>query len=505
MIDLSRRTLLQSAAAGALAGALPAHAAEADGVTIGWPSDVTSWDPNQRFTPDAQGIFKMVFDQPLNQDPKLKLIPALVSKWEMAPDARSLSLQFRDDVTFHNGDKMTSADFRWTFFERVKAGQKLDIAQSWRKLTDIETPTPTTAIMRFDSPAPTAPVWLAFLGSFLVPKDYMSKITLEEFSAKPVGTGPYKLAEYQMNARIVLERNDAYWGPKPKLRRVTVEIIKDPSARVAAVQSGQVDLTISVPVREITRLGAMPNLAGELNPIARIILLQVRNDEGFADQNVRLAVHHAIDKKALSQAFYGGAAVPLSVPAVPGSPGFLDDFTFPYDPEMSKQLLAKAGFSMDKPAKIRMATTNGQFPSDYDIARAIVQMWKKVGIEAELEVIEYAKYFELNRGDKLPEATLYSFDNATGDPEIYTGYLLNPKLPFSPWKDPVFGAKVIEMFNVADEAARIAGWRKLNREAVEIGACMPLLQSVQTLACKKPLDYTVYGNGWVLGQTMSWA
>ena len=128
-----------------------------------------------------------------------------------------------------------------------------------------------------------------------------------------------------------------------------------------------------------------------------------------------------------------------------------------------------------------------------------------MGIEAELEVIEYAKYFELNRGDKLPEATLYSFDNATGDPEIYAGYLLNPKLPFSPWKDLVFGKKVIALFDVADEKARIAGWRALNKEAVEIGACMPLLQSVQTVAHKKALTYTKYGNGWMLPQTMKWS
>jgi peptide/nickel transport system substrate-binding protein len=284
-----------------------------------------------------------------------------------------------------------------------------------------------------------------------------------------------------------------------------VEIIKDPSARVAAIQSGQVDLTISVPVREVTRLGAMPNLAGELNPITRVILLQVRNDEGFVDQNVRLAVHHAIDKKALSQAFYGGAAVPLSVPTTPGSPGFVEGFSFAYDPELSKQLLAKSGYGPDKPAKIRMASTNGQFPSDYDMARAIVQMWKKVGIEAELEVIEYAKYFELNRGNKLPETTLYSFDNATGDPEIYSGYLLNPKLPFSPWKDMTFGQRVIDQFNVVDEKARIEGWRKIAQDAVEMGACMPLLQSVQSLVHKKSLNYTKYGNGWILGQTMSWS
>jgi peptide/nickel transport system substrate-binding protein len=505
MGQVSRRTVLGSTAALAAVRVAPVRAADGDGATIGWPSDVTSWDPNQRFTPDAQGLFKMVFDQPLDQDPSLKLVPNLVTKWELAPDGLSLALELRDGVKFQNGDAMTSADFKWTFFDRIKAGHKVDIAQSWRNVTDIEAPSPTRAVMRFKSPSPTAPAWLAFLGSFVVPKNYMEKVGVEGFSAKPVGTGPFRLAEYEMNSRIVLERNDGYWGPKPKLRRVTVEIIKDSSARVAAIQSGQVDLTISVPVREVARLGAMPNLAGELNPITRVILLQVRNDEGFADQNVRLAVHHAIDKKALSQAFYGGAAVPLSVPATPGSPGFVEGFSFAYDPELAKQLLAKSGFSLEKPAKIRMASTNGQFPSDYDMARAIVQMWKKVGIEAELEVIEYAKYFELNRGNKLPETTLYSFDNATGDPEIYSGYLLNPKLPFSPWKDMSFGQRVIDQFNVVDEKARIEGWRKIAQDAVEMGACMPLLQSVQSLVHKKSLNYTKYGNGWILGQTMSWS
>ena len=500
MTDITRRLLLASSAA----FATTAHAAEPDSVTIGWPSDVTSWDPTVSFTPDAQGIFKAIYDQPLDQSPSLKLIPHLVTKWEMAADARSLALEFRDDVTFHDGSKMTAADFRWTFHERIKAGQKLDIAQSMRKVTDIEVLSPTRAVMHFDSPAPTVPVWLAFLGSFVVPKAYMEKVGAEEFARKPIGTGPYKLVEHQLNARIVLERNESYWGPKPAMKRVTIEIIKDPSSRVAAIQSGTVDVTVAVPVREVDRLRALPGLAADLTPVTKVILLQVRNDEGFADQNIRLAAHHAIDKQALSRAFYAGAAVPLSVLGVPGSPGYLDDYSFAFDPELSKQLLAKSGYSLDKPAKIRMASTNGQFPSDYDIARAIVAMWKKVGIEAELEIIEYSKYFELNRGGKLPEATLYTVDNATGDPEIYTGYLLNPKLPFSPWKDMTLGQKVIDQFNVADEAARIAGWRALNREASQMGAAMPLLQSVITVVRKKSLAVTPYGNGWVLPQAMRW-
>jgi peptide/nickel transport system substrate-binding protein len=508
-IEMDRRTALRALTlvAGSTAWAgnvIDAFAAD-DAVTIGWPSDVPSWDPNQRFTPDAQPIFKLVFDQPLDQDPKLKLIPKLLTKWELAPDGMSLAVELRDDVSFHNGDKMTAEDFRYTFFERIKAGHKVDTANSWRKVKDIEVQSPTKARMIFSSPAPTAPQWLAFLGSYIVPKKYFESVGVQTAAQKPIGTGPYRLVDYQLNSRIVLERNDAYWGPKPKIKRVTFEIIKDPSARVAAVQSGQIDFTINVPVREVARLDREPGLAAELNPMTRIILIQCRNDLGFADDNVRLAAHHAIDKTALSKAFYGGAAVPLSVVATPGTAAYLPDFKFAYDPKLAVALLAKSGFSPSKPVAIKFATTNGQFPSDFDIARAIQQMWKKVGIDAEIETIEYAKYFELNRGSKLPEATLYSWDNATGDPEIFAGYLLNPKLPFSAWKGQEVGDRMAPLFNIADYDKRIAGWRDLNRFVIEKGATIPLLQSVQTVVRKKRLSYVKYANGWILADKMSWA
>src|SRR4030088_2363397 len=129
-------------------------------------------------------------------------------------------------------------------------------------------------------------------------------------------------------------------------------------------------------------------------------------------------------------------------------------------------------------------------------------MWQRVGIEAELETIEYAKYFELNRGTKLPEATLYSFDNATGDPEIFVGYLLNPKMPFSAWKGMEVGDKIVELFHVAEYDKRVAGWRELNRFAVNFGATIPLLQSVTTVVRKKNLNYAKYANGWILANTM---
>jgi peptide/nickel transport system substrate-binding protein len=500
-IKLPRRAVL----AGAAMLPLSAHAATRDDATIGWPNDVASWDPNQRFTPDAQSIFKAVFDSPLTQNEKLELVGHAITKWELSADATSMQVELRDDITFHDGVKLTTADFRYTFLDRIKTTPGLDTANSWRKVADIEISSPTRCVMRFSSPAPTAPQWMSFLGSYIVPKHYVEQVGAATFAQKPLGSGPYRLADYELNSRIVLERNDAYWGPKPALRRVTIQVIKDASARVAAIQSGAVDLTINLPIRDTVRLAADAAFNAQLLPITRVILLQVRNDLGFADQNVRLAAHHAIDKQALSRAFFNNAAVPLSVPAVAGTPGHVPGFQFAYDVDKAKQLLAASGFSPEKPVKIGLATTNGQFPGDYDMARAIVQMWKRVGIEADLQVIEYAKYFELNRGAKLPEATLYSWDNATGDPEIYTGYLLNPKMPFSAWKGMEIGQKDMDLFNVANYDARIAGYRALNQEAVNFGATMPLLQTVLTIARKKELTLTPYGNGWVLPQSLGWA
>lgn len=508
--DIERRALLHMLGLGAIGSAAfgvswPAQAQQADAVTIGWPSDVPSWDPNQRFTPDAQHLFKLVFDSPLDQNPKLELIPHLIKKWDMAADGKSLKVELRDDVYFQNGDKMTTDDFRYTFFERIKAGHAVDIKNSWRNVTDIELLTPNECVMKFALPNPTAPQWLAYLGSYVVPKKYMEEVGVEKFREKPIGTGPYRLVDYQLNARIVLERNEQYWGTKPKLKRVTIEIIKDPSARAAAVQSGQIDLTVNVPVREAVRLGREPTLASEINPITRVVLVQCRNDRGFADQNVRLAAHHAIDKAALSKAFYNGAAVPLSAPVTPDTPGFSSDYAFAYDPEAAKSLLAKSGYSASNPAKITFGSTNGHFPSDYDIARAIQQMWKKVGIEAELETIEYAKYFELNRGSKLPDATLYSWDNATGDPETFSGYLLSTKMPFSAFKDPAVGDKINALFEVTDYQARIQGYKDVTKFAVDYGATIPLLQSVQTVVRKNKLNYEYFANGWVLASKMWWS
>lgn len=504
--DVSRRGFIGVTGAGLALAALPAPArAQAkDSLVMAWQIDPPTWDPIIRTNPGVHAIMKMVFDQPLTQAPDLKIIPAVIKAWKLSDDGKRLDLEFRDDVYWHDGKKLTTADFRYTYIERKEKGLKADLFTVFRLLTDIEVASETKCTMVFSAAMPTSILWLAFLANFIVPKHYVEAVGNEKFAESPIGSGPYKLVSYERNSRIVLEAFDKYWGAKPSIKKITILIMKDPSARVAAVQAGQADWVPDVPIREVERLEKVKGLAGSIQPITRVILLQIRNDKAFADKNVRLAAHHAIDKAALSRALYAGKAVPLSIPVTPGTPGYVAEYKFAYDPKKAEELLAKSGFSPSNPVKIEMASFNGVFPGDYDMARAIAQMWKRVGIEAKIEVIEQPKYFELNRGNKLPEATIYSWDNATGDAEFFTGYILNPKLPFSTWKDPEIGERLAKLAVMTNAEERIKGYRDVAVHASETGATIPLLQSVLTAVHKDGLKVVQYGNGWALPQFWSW-
>jgi peptide/nickel transport system substrate-binding protein len=501
----TRRSMLQAAAAAGLASWPFARviAAEAGAATIAYQVDVPSWDPIAHTSPPAMPIFKSVFDQPLIFTPDLKLAPSVMKEWKLHPDGLAIDVTFRDDVLFHNGDKLTAEDFRFSFLERQQADPKLATAAVWRRIKDIEVTSPTAAIVHLSAPMPTAPQWWGFMGSFILPRKYFTEIGKEKFLDKPVGSGPFRLAEYVRDSRIVLEANKTYWGGVPKLARVTIAIVKDPTARTAAVESGQADVASQLSIRETVRLGTTQGLKSLASPITDLIILQVANMGAFTDANVRLAAHHAIDKQAISKAFFNDIAKPLSVLAVPGTPGYVEGFTFPYSPEKASEYLKKSGFGPTNPAKIHFNTTNGTFPNDFEMARAIVAMWQKVGIAAELEVIELNKYFELNHSGKMPEATLYRWGNETGDPEIYTGYILNPKLPFSTWKSEDVGAILDKLFAETDYDKRIKGYQELNTMVVEKGYAMPLLQGVSTVAYRNDVSFTPYANGWVLPATLA--
>jgi len=502
---LSRRCLIAGspfAVAGLaklLRTASSSYAAEGDAITLAYPADVPNWDPVSSGSPVSTSVHRCVFDMPLNVAPDLSVGPSIVTRLRWLDDTgTALELTLRDGVTFHNGDPLTSADLRFTFFERPKADASLMISGVWgSKVADVETPSPTTAVFRFNAPYVAAPALLASLPAYVMPRDYFQKIGREAFLDKPIGSGPYRLVDYQRDSRIVFEAYDKYWGGVAPIKRVTFQIIKDTSARLAAVQSGQVDFAHNLPIREVMRLGNMPGLTGLIHNINTVILIHMVNKGIYQDRNLRLAMHHAIDTQALSRAFFAGQARPLSMWA---SEGPTDDpnFKFEYSPAKAKALLANSGYSLEKPAKIAFTTFNGQFPADFDLGRAIVGMWKEVGIDADLNVLEIAQYFQMTRSGKIENPVLYSWANASSDPELFSGLILDPKRPYSVWKSDDISEKLDPLLVEVDNEKRLAGYRAFDAWAVEQGYACPLLQSVATVVHSKRVHYVPFANGWIL-------
>lgn len=493
------RAALAAFAAAAAISAVPAQA-QKDTLTIAYPVDVQSWDPTSVTFPAGQSIYKSVFDSPLTYSADLKLQPRIVREWKWQDkEAKRLEVTLRDDVLFHDGSKLTTEDLKFSLVDRPQGDKKLAIAGMMAGLQNVEILSPTRAVLVYGKPTPAAPIYLAFLSGYILPKAYFTKVGPEGFAAKPIGAGPYRVVDYQRGSRIVLEAFDKYWGGAPAIKKVTFEIVPEPAARVAAIESGRADVATQLPLREVARLNGKGGLVGKSYPYSEVYMMQIPSYvDVFKDDNVRQAMHLAIDKAALSKAFYQGVAKPLAVVAPENTPGFVPNFSVPFDRAGAIAALKKSGYSPEKPVKIKLLTTNGTFPNDYEVARAIAGMWKQVGIDAEIEELTVAKYLELNHSAKLPGVMLYSWANATGDPENYTGRILDPNLRFSAWKSEEAGKQVQALLVETDPEKRMAGYRALNREASEKTWTLPLLQGVASIVYKGDVDVKIYEAGYVL-------
>lgn len=493
-----------SAAALACAMFVPV-AAQTSELKIAYPVDLPTWDPTAVTFPAGQSIYKAIFDSPTFLDTNLDVQPRQIESWRWLDDSGTrLEINLRNDVFFHDGSPLTAEDLKFTF-ERAKQDNAIALNGMLPTVTGVEVVSPYQAIMTFSQPTPIAPKGLAYLTSYILPKAYIEKVGDEEFLKKPIGAGPYRLVDYQRGSRITLEAFDKYWGGKPEIDKVVFEIVPDSSARVAAIESGRVDVSVQIPVREVNRLQKQGAVEAKTYPSSELFILQMPSyQDTFKNEHLRRAMQLAINKQGLSRAFYNDVAQPLSVLATKGSAADIEDFTVEFNKDEAIAELKKAGFSKENPVTIRLLATNNTFPSDYEMARAIAQMWSQIGIETTVEEITIAKYLELSHSSKLDGVMLYVWANATGDPEMAAGRILDPRLRFSTWKDDSLADELDTLNNETDETKRIEGYRNLMRRAAEHAWSIPVLQSISTVAHKKNLHLPTSQAGYILPQDYRW-
>lgn len=486
------------------AGPLQVLAQSGSTLTIAYNVDLPSWDPTvgpSAVNPTIQALYKSVLSQFIDQNTDLSLKPDVLTQWGWNADRSKISMTVRKGAKWHDGSALTAEDVAWSLRRAADPATGNPIQFVWGKITNIkaEGDKVTADVKEFE---PTLFKWMAFLTGYVMPKAYYEKVGKEGFEKKPVGSGPYMVEEFVSGSHMKLKAFRDYFGPKPVFESVIIKFVTDPSARVAEIESGRSDMTMEIPLEEFDRLKSK-GLGGTNAPVSDIGMIFLTNVEPMLNANVRKALAMSINKKALTDKLMRGAALPIDTLQANTYEAFDPATKVPYDLAKAKALMEQAGYSRDKPLKFKVQTTRGFKPKDFEVMQAVVGMWKTIGVEAELEVYEVAKHYELRSQHKLAPAAFYNWGNAIGDPSTSTGFAMFSMSPHSAWKTKDVDDLIGPLWGEKDEAKRIAGYKKADKYIADNAYVIPLFQYKQTVMFRKGIKAAPHGAGFVQPQSVT--
>jgi peptide/nickel transport system substrate-binding protein len=286
---------------------------------------------------ETRAVKRQIFDALVVQGDDLVPQPQLAKSWTTSADQLTWEFTIRDDVTFTNGEKFTAATAKYNL-DRIMDPNG---TSSWRSqleglVASVSVQGDDKLVIKTKAPSPTLLTVLAF--QEMVPQEYLDKVGPQEFNAHPIGTGPFKFVS-RTEDRVVLERNDGYWGGEPKTKTLIFRNIPDVAARIAALQSGEVNIIDQVPS------DLADTLSGDVKPVSaegtRVYFMAMNVlKKPFDDVNVRRAVGNAINSEELAQSLYRGRALALNQPAFPAMFGYQKDLDgFRFDPSAAAPVM----------------------------------------------------------------------------------------------------------------------------------------------------------------------
>ncbi|MGO8868309.1 MAG: ABC transporter substrate-binding protein [Alphaproteobacteria bacterium] len=344
-------------------------------------------------------------------DPK----PGLAESWSISPDQLSYTFKLRPGVKWHDGQPFTSADVKFSIEKIVKPMHPRGNIY-FKHLVAVEAPDALTAVFKLDKAVPFflkafQPTEAPMFPEHILGKTDLATFRQSDFMRQPIGTGPFMLKEWKKGSYLILERNPNYWNPgHPYLDRIVMRVIPDDNAKVAALESGEIDLA---PMNTIA--GATLQLLAKrkdlvishdgsegLGPVMGL-LVNLR-EKPLSELKVREAISLGLDRKKIASIIFYGQGEPANNPIVHANPVYYDKSLAPYefDPAKANKLLDEAGYprGADKMRfKIRLAGL--PYGSAYD---------------------RLAEYVKLALGNVGIEVTLVNQDMASWLKQVYTDW-----------------------------------------------------------------------------------
>lgn len=380
-------------------------AASADMLQVALNGDIRGTQPGVDRDANTDSVMMHIVEGLVGYRENGQPAPLLASAVEISGDGLTYTFPLRRTVRFHNGALMTADDVVWAWH------RYLDPATRWiclsdfdgsrgARITSVRAADPATVVFQLDRPNPMLLIQMAALqcgASGIVHRD---SVDAQGHWLKPIGTGPYQLQEWRRSRYIDLtafpgyssppQPADGYTGRKQALiTHLRWLVIRDEASRRTALMKGQVGLMPEVSVTDISQIRKLPNTTLEISPAMSPSVLLMRDDAPLlADHTLRLALAHSLDIAMLARLSTDGTAVanPSVVPAVSPYYSEVQREGYRYDPALARQLLAQSQYR-GQPLQL---LTNRRYPEMYSQALMIQSMAREVGINVELQVVEWA-------------------------------------------------------------------------------------------------------------------
>jgi ABC-type transport system substrate-binding protein len=360
---------------------------------VAWESEMTGFDPHWSPGLQVQYMVGNLFNSLITIDEHLNYIPELAESWEVQDNGKVYVFRLHKDVKFHDGTDFDAAAVAWNF-ERIMDKEEQAFARPFFDI--IETVEPLDAhTVKFTLKYPTQ-TFLPTLAVYRVGFLIKSPNTYKTWGRKdahlhPAGTGPFKLAKWEQNQLIVLEKNlDYFKKGLPYLDRVEFKIMKEGVTRATALRVGEVDFVNYVPKEMVERLSKDSKIQVLKGLDVQGMNISFNNSKKpFDDVRVRQALGgYGIDRHAIAKIAMVGLGKPLWSFVPPGAKDHLDFAEqFPYNPEKAKALLKEAGFDEKNPLKYTIMCHTAE-PSAPTIATIIKTQLAQIGVEVTVEVID---------------------------------------------------------------------------------------------------------------------
>jgi peptide/nickel transport system substrate-binding protein len=379
-------------------GGGPAQAQTPPGVLIvGQIAEPKSLDPHAVTAVNDFRILMNVYDGLVRyKDGTLEVEPSLAESWTISDDGTTYSFELRDGVSFHDGSPLTAEAVKFNFERMLDENHPFHdtgpfpLSFFFSAIDSVTAEDADTVVFQLKEPYAPFLSNLAYPTGLIVSPEAVKEHG-KNFGRNPSGTGPFRFAEWESNAKVVVVRNDDYWDGAPPLEAVVFRPITDANTRVAEMLSGGIDLMVEVPPDSVATFAddASYQVHEQAGPHVWFLILNAKEGP-LADKKMRQAVNYAINKQALVENVLQGTAEVAAGPTPPAFAWAHNDALdpYPYDPEKAKALIKEAGH---EGAELTFYVTEGGsgMLDPVPMGAAIQADLAKVGLDVEIETYEW--------------------------------------------------------------------------------------------------------------------